>query len=65
MFRWPRIGGAVVQLRVEDDHLLQLVAAINGVMGEIVGVEMGDSVDAWGIEAGDCGRVEEEAVVSV
>lgn len=64
MFRWPRVG-SVVQLRVENDHLLQLVAAINGVMGKIVGVEMGDSVDAWGIEAGDCGRVEEKTVVSV
>lgn len=64
MFRWPHVG-SVVQLRVENDHLLQLVAAINGVVGKIVGVEMGDSVDAWGIEAGDCGRVEEKTVVSV
>lgn len=65
MFHWPLITSAVVQLHVEDDHLLKPVAAINGVVCKIVCVEMGDSVDAWGSEAGDCGCVEKEAVVSV
>lgn len=65
MFHWPACCGVVVHLRVEDDHLLELVAAVDGVVCKIVGVEMGDSVDTWGFETGDCGCVEEEAVISV
>lgn len=67
MFYWPLIGSAVsavVQLCVKNNHLLELIAAINGVVCEIVSVEMGDSVYAWRIKTGDGGRVEEEAVVS-